>query len=204
MEPVQFRTASTDEELEAILALQRRNVEAALDPEDARRDGFVTLRHDLGLLREMNLAMPQVLATSATSDEAVVGYALALARELGARFPLLDPMFARLRRLEYRGRPVDERRYFVMGQVCVAEAYRGRGVFDGLYCHMRELYSGSHELVVTELASRNGRSARAHARVGFELLERYPDGAGEEWDLIAWDWTDRGPPSRLDGRSHVQ
>ena len=53
---------------------------------------------------------------------------------------------------------------------------------------MKALYAPRYDMTITQVARRNGRSVRAHEKVGFELLHRYRDAAGEEWDLIAWDW----------------
>ena len=184
MSPIEFTTAKLTVELEQILALQRDNLETALAVDEARSNGFVTLRHDLPLLIEMNRAAPQVIAKQAGQ---VVGYALVMLPVFAGRLPVLDPLFQLLGEVEYRGRPVSELNYFVMGQVCVAKACRGMGVFDGLYAKMRELYGHEYELVCTELATRNTRSARAHTRVGFKLARRYRDG-GEQWDLIHWNW----------------
>ena len=50
---------------------------------------------------------------------------------------------------------------------------------------MAERYGSRFDLVVTEVAARNTRSLRAHARVGFEPLHVYPDATtGEEWHVI--------------------
>ena len=69
----------------------------------------------------------------------------------------------------------------------VAKPYRGRGVFDLLYRTHRELLRDRFDSVVTEVSVRNGRSLRAHQRVGFEELERYRD-ATDEWVLLIWNW----------------
>ena len=74
-----------------------------------------------------------------------------------------------------------------MGQICVDEPWRGRGVFDALYQGHREHLRGAYELVVTEVAVRNPRSLRAHQRVGFREIERYRD-ATDEWVVLGWDW----------------
>lgn len=185
MSQLRFTTASTDEELRQILELQRANVEENLDPETVAREGFVYVRHDLSLLRDMNLAEPQVVAIC---DGRVVGYALVMTLAFEERIPALAPMCALLHRLEHAGRPLKDCRYFIIGQVCVAQPFRGQGVFDGLYRRMRELYAARYDLVVTEVACRNTRSSRAHQRVGFELLLRYRDPAGEDWEVIAWAW----------------
>ena len=79
-----------------------------------------------------------------------------------------------------------DRRYYVMGQVCVAKAYRGKGVFDRLYAAHREHLRHRFDACVTEISVRNPRSLRAHARVGFEELERYRD-AADEWVVVIWD-----------------
>jgi len=72
-------------------------------------------------------------------------------------------------------------------QILVAPPYRGRGVFDALYRAHRESLRGRFDSVVTEVATRNPRSLRAHRRIGFEELERYRD-ATDEWVLLIWRW----------------
>ena len=185
--------ARTEDDLEGILALQRRNLETSLSDTDVRADGFVTVRHDLELLSEMNASAAHVVARA---DGVVVGYALVMLREFETRIPILAPMFEVLRDLSFRGRPLDETSYFVMGQVCVAEGHRGSGVFGALYDGLRRNYRDDFDLVVTEIATRNGRSRRAHEKVGFELLRRYVDEEGESWDVVTWDWSE---PFRSDG-----
>ena len=75
-----------------------------------------------------------------------------------------------------------------MGQICIAEGYRGIGIFDGLYRTMAETYGDRFDFTVTEVAARNTRSLKAHARVGFQTLHTYRDAtAGEDWQVIALD-----------------
>ena len=75
-----------------------------------------------------------------------------------------------------------------MGQIAVAPSHRGTGVFDALYAEHRARYQERFDLVVTEVATRNTRSLRAHQRVGFRTVTTYRD-ATDEWALIAWSWT---------------
>lgn len=183
--PVELAGASSDDELRQILDLQARNLEQRVGPQQAADQGFVTLRHDLGLLREMNDAHPHVVARSGGR---VVGYALAMSRAFEDRFPDLAPMFTLLDGARWRGRALGERPVLVMGQVCVDAPFRGTGVFGALYRKMRELYAPRYELLATEISARNARSQRAHARVGFELLARHRDEGGEEWHVVVWEW----------------
>jgi GNAT superfamily N-acetyltransferase len=176
-------------ELEQILALQRENLKQVLSAEEMRSQGFVTLRHDLAALEQMHALAPSVIARR--GDE-LVGYALMMPRECRALMPVLVPMFELFDRLDYRGRPLKDYRFYVMGQIAIAKAHRGRGVFELLYEKHRELYQHQFDFIITEVATRNLRSLRAHERVGFRTVHTYRD-ATDEWAVVLWDWS----PPRL-------
>ena len=99
-------------------------------------------------------------------------------------------MFELLDSLSWHGESLrTQDRWFVMGQICVAEGYRGMGVFDGMYQKMRELCRKEYDFVITEIAERNTRSIRAHERVGFQTLHTFSDAvAGEDWRVVVWDF----------------
>jgi len=190
---IRFTTVSTPDEVEGILELQAANLPAALTPERMASDGFVTVRHDPAVLQRMNDAAPAVIAKD---GDRVVAYALVMPRTFAADVPILRPLFEKLDGLSWRGRRLrDQPRWFVMGQVCVSEGYRGRGIFDGLYRAMAEAYRERFDFTVTEVAARNTRSLRAHARVGFQTLQVYPDSTtGEDWHVIVLDFTAPASP----------
>ncbi|HVY44655.1 MAG TPA: GNAT family N-acetyltransferase, partial [Minicystis sp.] len=163
------------EDLDGVLALQAANHR---DVASGAADGFVTVRHTRADLEAMHALAPSVVAVDGEGEgEAVVGYALVMLPESRGLLPILAPMFARLDALGLG-------RYYVMGQVCVAASHRGRGVFDALYRGHAEHYGARFERVVTEIATRNVRSMRAHARVGFEVVEVYRDDV-EAWAIVA-------------------
>ncbi|GAB4491065.1 MAG: hypothetical protein OHK0019_10780 [Saprospiraceae bacterium] len=178
-----FTTVSTLEEVRQILDLQEKNLAVSLSAETMASQGYVTVRHDPAVLQRMNEVAPAVIAKD---GEQVVGYALVMPREFAPDVPILGPMFEMLNGLSWKNQPLkDNPRWFVMGQICVAEGYRGMGVFDGLYLKMRELYRLRYDFTVTEVAERNTRSMRAHERVGFQTLHTYPDATtGEVWRVI--------------------
>jgi L-amino acid N-acyltransferase YncA len=183
MEPIELTIVSTPDEVRDILELQARNLPSALTPETMANQGFVTVRHDASVLQRMNEAAPAIVAKAAGR---VVGYALVMPTSFAADVPILGPLFEMLTMLSWKGVPLlGNPRWFVMGQICIAEGHRGIGIFDGLYRTMAERYGSRFDLVVTEVAARNRRSLRAHARVGFEPLHVYPDATtGEEWHII--------------------
>jgi GNAT superfamily N-acetyltransferase len=178
-------TVGGPHELEAILALQRENHASRVSAEQARAQGFVTAQHTLAILERMHALGPSIVARA--SDGQLAGYALMMAREARALVPVLEPMFDLLETLSWRGRPLSALRYYLMGQICVAAAFRGQGVFDALYRGHRAHYAERFDLIVTEVSTRNQRSLRAHARVGFEELHRFRD-ATDEWSIIGWDF----------------
>lgn len=182
------RVRSRDE-LAAILELQRESHASRVTAAQARTEGFVTAQHTLEILEQMHALGPSIVAR--TSDGQLAGYALMMPLTTRALVPVLEPMFEMLERLSWRGTPLPRLRYYVMGQICVAPAFRGKGVFDALYRGHRAHYAGRFELIVTEIATRNERSMRAHARVGFDELHRYRD-ATDEWSIMAWDFGERG------------
>ncbi|MEO8178779.1 MAG: GNAT family N-acetyltransferase [Deltaproteobacteria bacterium] len=171
-------------ELDQILALQHANLAVNVSAEEASAQSFVTAVHSLETLQRMHELAPSIVARAETQ---LAGYALTMRVEARAHVPILEPMFELLETLAFHGHPLRDTRYYVMGQVCVARAFRGQGVFDALYRGHREHYQERFELLVTEVSTRNGRSLRAHARVGFEPLYRYRDSV-DEWVILGWDW----------------
>jgi RimJ/RimL family protein N-acetyltransferase len=126
----------------------------------------------------MHAAMPSVVARAGGG---VVAYALSMPPDTRALLPILHPLFAKLDEL------LQGERYYVMGQVCVDRPHRGSGVFDALFAAHRAHFRRTHDLLVTEIATRNARSVRAHARVGFAPLQTYRD-AVDEWVVVGWRW----------------
>jgi ribosomal protein S18 acetylase RimI-like enzyme len=162
----------SDRDLEGILALQS----ASRAP---TQDGFVTVEHTLEILRAMHELMPSVVARD--SNEEVIAYALSMPTETRELLPILEPMFAQIERLALAPR------WYVMGQIAVAPSHRGAGVFDALYAEHRARYGERFDEIVTEVSLRNGRSLRAHERVGFRTVLEFED-ATDQWAIIAWRW----------------
>jgi hypothetical protein len=136
----------------------------------------------------MHALAPSIIAKD---GERVIAYALTMLVEARAFVPILEPMFQTFESIEWQGKPLTRARFYVMGQVCVAAGYRGQGVFDALYRGHKAHYSERFELIVTEIATRNTRSLRAHERVGFQALLTQRD-AVDEWVITAWDWSEAG------------
>ena len=175
-----------------ILELQECNLPHSLGENEKAEQGFVTVRHDPEVLKEMNEVSPSVIAKDGNR---LIAYALVMTPFFKERIPVLVPMFRMIEKISYLGMPLSSYRYFIMGQVCIAKEYRGQGLFYLLYENLRSRLKDKYELLITEVSSRNQRSLKAHLNAGLKIIHTYTDPAGETWELMIWDWKDRVPPS---------
>jgi hypothetical protein len=167
-----------------VLQLQQLNLREKITEKEKAEQGFVTVHHDLATLEKMHRLAPSVIIKD---GEQVAAYALTMLRECRELIPELESMFSLLDKLEWKGKPLPTISYYVMGQVCVAKAYRGQGLFDLLFSYHKTIYQPRFELFVTEIATRNTRSIKAHERVGFRTIHTHRDEI-DEWLVVAWDW----------------
>ena len=139
--------------------------------------------YGLPMLSKMNAFEPQIIAVN---QGEVVGYALTTARQLKNEISVLTPMFDLIEQLSYHGKTISEYRFYVMGQVCIAKSYRGKGIFQKLYDKHKEVFSSKYDLCITEVSKRNPRSIRAHEKVGFKTIHEYSDHM-DEWLVVVLD-----------------
>jgi hypothetical protein len=182
----EFRGATSEGDLRGILALQAANTPSAISADELRREGFVTLRHDLPTLRMICGDFAHIIATPAGADE-VAAYALVMLPEHREVFPALGPMFERFDSVPALRSMLGERRWYFMGQICVGKAHRGCGLVEGMYAEHRRLMGGAFDLVVTLIDRANPRSLRVHERAGFETIDAYQSADGREWVIVAME-----------------
>ena len=185
IQDLHFTTATTEEDLAGILTLQRQNLSTAISATEAEEQGFLTVVHDLDILKKMNALEQHIIGKD---NDQVIAYLLAMTPLSKYDLPVLIPMFEAFDRISYRGKLVAEYQYIVVGQVCVSKDYRGQGVLDLCYAFYRATYQDKYDFAITEIATRNTRSLQAHRRIGFVEIDRYRSPVGEEWSLVIWDW----------------
>jgi len=181
---IKYTTATGLDDIKQMLQLQWINLPKNISDQEAKDQGFVTVHHDESILTAMNEKFQHVIAKH---EGGVVGYALVMLPEFGDKIAILKPMFDKINQLSYKGKPLEKTPYFVMGQVCVDKTYRGKGVFKGLYQKMKTEMSAHFDCIITEIATRNTRSIRAHEKVGFQPIHIYATNE-EEWAIVGWDW----------------
>ena len=181
---ITFDIAHSENDLQQILQLQKLNLKTEVSDQIKKEQGFLTVSHKIEELILMQQATPQIVAKH---NEKIVAFALAMLPDLGKLISDLQPMFDILEGLTWKSKPLNNIPYYVMGQICVGEGFRGLGVFDGLYQKHKEVYSKDYLLCVTEISTSNTRSQRAHERVGFQTIHRHVDHV-DEWNVVAWEF----------------
>ncbi|OQP59506.1 acetyltransferase [Niastella vici] len=182
---ITYTTSKNDKDLQQILQLQKQNLAAGLTAEQIASQGFVTVMHSFEDLKKMNDIEAHVIAKD---DDRVIAYLLAMTNQSRFDIPVLVAMFEMFEKISYQHKKIADYRYIVVGQVCVAEGYRGKGVFDTCYAAYSHNFKNKYEFAITEIATRNQRSIRAHKRVGFETIHEYTAPDGEEWSIVLWKW----------------
>lgn len=175
---ITYQRAKTNEELHQILALQQRNLPQHLSEKEKEAEGFVTVTHSFGLLKEMNNVCPHIIAKKL---DAVVGYALCMTKDFKTKIPVLISMFN-----EIESVVPNAVNFMVMGQICIDKTARGQGVFRGLYQFMADDLKNDFNMIITEVDVTNTRSINAHNAVGFKLLKTYTSN-NQTWKIIGLD-----------------
>ena len=182
----QVTTASTLHHIEGIHTLQKKNLKSSLTLEEISSQGFVTCDHSISLLEEMGSEYPHIICLH---ENEVVGYALVMLPSMRDRIDILVSMFDMIDTLSYNNQELINTDYFVMGQVCIAKGHRSKGLFHRMYSQLKAEMKEDFDLCITEIATENLRSRKAHQKVGFEEIHTYIDKSSQiSWELVGWNW----------------
>lgn len=165
-----FRRASAADYPE-IIALHRKNLFSNLS-ELERQNGFLTVDFkDDSQLAAIN---EDVTVIVAVQENTVVGYVCATSQEYSQQIPLLKYMMSLYPETMFLGQPLSDYRSFSYGPVCIAAAYRGTGILQGLFQSLLAQVATRYNAGVSFLAKDNPRSLRAHTqKLGMELLRDF-------------------------------
>lgn len=182
---ISYQKASSKDDLQGILDLQKINLKQNLDINTQVSQGFVTVNHSFEELKKLNDNQAHIIGKAANK---VIAYTLSMSELDAETIPVLRPMFEIFNNLIYKEKSISEYKYLVVGQACVAEEFRGQGVLDACYEKYRETYKKKFDFAITEIAVENLRSRRAHTRIGFQEIHEFTDVNGINWVVVLWDW----------------
>jgi ribosomal protein S18 acetylase RimI-like enzyme len=182
---IQLGHAVSTDELQQIIDLQAINLPSSISAVELAKEGFVTFQHSLSLLQEMNSPYPHIIAKDGNR---VIAYALCMLKEYRIHIPASMPLFEKIDDIYFSEKKIRDRRYYVMGQICIAKEFRGQGIFEKLYQQHKRQMSAHFDFVLTSVAYHNPRSMRAHEKVGFDIVQEYHDDAGAPWAIMLWNF----------------
>ena len=174
---ISYHRVTNDVELYEILQLQQLNIAQVLSSAVIEKEGFVTVQHTFDILKKMNTVCPHCIAKA---NGKVIGYTLCMDKRFKNKIDVLRSMFEEIDNSLVH-HPKKYTNYVAMGQICIDEKYRKKGIFRGLYNFMKEELKNEFDCVITEVDTNNVRSSDAHKAVGFELLKTYVS------DEITWN-----------------
>lgn len=183
--PMQYKPATSNDELKGVLSLQKVNLVKNLSPKEIEDYGFVTLEHSFELLERLHLKEQHIIAKD---EHNVIAYVLSMTKDSRMEIPHIYPMFEVFDHIVYKGQTISSYKYMVVGQICIDKNYRGKGVFDKLYQSYKTHHKSKYAFAITEIDLSNKRSLKAHQRIGFEVIYQYTDDAGTDWAVVLWDW----------------
>ena len=182
---ISYTTSKNKDELLGILRLQKANLPDVLTTEEIQSQGFVTVSHSYEELKKLNDIEQHLIGKEGNN---VMAYLLAMTERSKMDIPVLRPMFETFGKILYKGIPVSEYNYIVVGQVCVEKNFRGMGILDKCYAAYRDHFINKYDLAITEIDAKNLRSLNAHKRIGFTEIHRYMTPNNIEWVIVIWDW----------------
>src|ERR1700754_2301585 len=141
-----------DEELIQVAQLSENNSASNVDDSLKKTDGYVTWSYPLNVLRVINKVTPSVIVKD---GEKVVGYAIVLVKETAPHFAPLREALQWFDTIQYQQKPLLDHRVYFLGQTCIHQAYRGKGILNLLYNFHREQLSSTYDIAVSEISIHN-------------------------------------------------
>lgn len=181
---MEITRVSSMQELDAIGGLQQANLRRNISAHEAAEQGFLTAEYSLDLLHQMHALEPAIIAKE---GEEIAGYALVATKAIRHAHPLMAELFDAIDKLQYQGIALHSANYVVVGQLCVRKEFRGQGLVPKLYNHFRDSLADQYTYCLTDVATTNLRSLKAHRQAGFQVIN-HTEYAGVGWEVVLWDW----------------
>jgi ribosomal protein S18 acetylase RimI-like enzyme len=171
---------ATESDLQGIHLLHLKNLKSNLSEEERKAEGFVSAEYNMDMLLKMHKHSPSIVAKY---KEEVVGYALVVPKTFQGNHCLLDDLFETVNTLTYQNKALKDSKYVLCGQLCIEKLYRGQGLVPKLYGTFAHELKNEFDYIITDVASENPRSLKAHKKAGFEVIDsKHYDGV--TWDII--------------------
>lgn len=174
----------TEQELIGLKQLQVANLRKLVGESEAMKEGFLTSEYSIELLQDMHQIHPSIIAKE---GDKVVGFVIVTTKSIYGRHPELDHLLNTLDAIEYKGELLINKKYILVGQLCVAKSHRGQGLVQSMYHYYKNIHAQQYDYLVTDISQANLRSIKAHKKSGFKTINVIQQ-VGNNWDIVLWDW----------------
>ncbi|MCH3949687.1 MAG: hypothetical protein LKE33_01940 [Acidaminococcus sp.] len=165
-----------------IRALLRANHISTIAEED-KKDGFVTTQLTEEQLEALITREKGI--TIAVDQGQVVAFAMAAPWSFWKAWPMFLVMLDKLEQSSFDGRKLTEENTYQYGPICVAKAYRGKGVFEKVFYASLASMADRFPVMTTFINKINHRSYAAHVRKGHMTEVGTFDFNGNHYALMA-------------------
>jgi predicted GNAT superfamily acetyltransferase len=160
-----FRCA-TVHDYPAIIELQAANHIRNLSL-DERGQGFLSAEFSESQIAAIAEDLGIIVAVSAGE---LAGFLCAFGKEFNHGSPVIAKMLGSYERALFEGRPLSAYDSYIYGPVCIARAFRGRGLLRGLYEAQLRVLAGRFDVGVAFVSRDNPHSLSAHV-IGLGMKE---------------------------------
>lgn len=165
---MEFRRAK-DIDYVGMVALQEANLVGNLSNAE-RSDGFLSAMFNASELAALNENLCVIVASD---HDQVKGLLVASTTEFNSNVSLPSAMIARYPHAVFNGQPLSEWKSFIAGPVVIDKSARGTGAFAGMYQELLKQLPSEYDVAVTLVSLANGRSLRAHEKIGYQRIDSF-------------------------------
>jgi hypothetical protein len=166
-----------------ILDILRQNLAVNLSLED-KQERFLYYEPTIS---ELEQTINDVGILVATDGDEIKGYLIIMSRELASDIPFMREMIEKSGEMKYDGKDLNEYRYAVLAQTCIAKEYRGGMTFARLHAMKNEIMKQKgYELGIAEIADQNLKSRSVHSF--FTEIGTYLSSSDVLWHVVVQDF----------------
>ncbi len=158
-------------DLKAILVLQKANLGKNLNATERQKNGFVMLETPLHMLKELQQNLGIWVAES---HNKIIAFLFGVTVPQALKNELLAPEVHHVSPIIYKGKSLAAYRYFIIGQICVDDEFKGYGIAGMLYQELFSIMAGQYDLVIASVNQDNARSLHVHTKkIGMNAIGQY-------------------------------
>jgi hypothetical protein len=169
-ESLVFRKAEP-QDYSQIVMMQNENLNTMLTSEEKASGGFLSVPLKVEDFRVMNQEIAVVVASW---GKEVIAYHCASSCQYYQFVPLCAYMMERFAHVLYDGKPLVHYTCFVVGPMCIAKNYRGKGIYLKLWQELTKHIPAGLEMGVGPASEANPRALHVHTqKAGMLVVDRF-------------------------------